>query len=74
MRFWQPTNCLCISSCLEVFFLDGIATAAEQLAGRAIGAHYRPAFDRMVKLTLVWGLWLGASLVHPDVAVGAFDY
>lgn len=44
------------------FFLDGIATAAEQLGGRAIGANYRPAFDRTVKLTLIWGIGLGAAL------------
>ncbi len=38
-----------------VAFLDGIATAAEQLAGRAVGAHYRPAFDRVIRLTTLWG-------------------
>ncbi|WP_319411411.1 MATE family efflux transporter [uncultured Cohaesibacter sp.] len=45
-----------------VFFLDGIATAAEQLGGRAIGAHYRPAFERTVRLTLVWGMGMGLIL------------
>ncbi|MBA5779173.1 MATE family efflux transporter [Stappia sp. F7233] len=40
------------------YFLDGFATAAEQIAGRAVGARYRPAFDRAVKLTLVWGFVL----------------
>ena len=44
------------------YLLDGFATAAEQLAGRAVGAHYRPAFDRTVKLTLVWGFALAAAL------------
>ncbi|MGV8938287.1 MAG: MATE family efflux transporter [Allorhizobium sp.] len=39
-----------------VAFLDGVATAAEQLAGRAVGAHYRPAFDKMIRLTTLWGL------------------
>ncbi|OHV85143.1 MATE family efflux transporter [Rhizobium sp. LCM 4573] len=43
-----------------VAFLDGIATAAEQLAGRAVGANYRPAFDRMVRLTTLWGFVFGA--------------
>jgi MATE family multidrug resistance protein len=37
-------------------FLDGFATAAEQLAGRAVGARYRAAFDRAVRLTTGWGL------------------
>ena len=38
------------------YFLDGFATAAEQLAGRAVGARFRPAFERVVGLTTVWGL------------------
>jgi putative MATE family efflux protein len=38
------------------YFLDGFATAAEQLAGRAVGACFRPAFDRVVRLTTGWGL------------------
>ncbi|MCX5513392.1 MATE family efflux transporter [Kaistia algarum] len=40
------------------YFLDGFAAAAEQYAGRAIGARYRPAFVRSVKLTLFWGYCL----------------
>ncbi len=44
------------------FLLDGFATAAEQLAGRAIGANYRPAFDRTVRLTLAWGFLFAAVL------------
>nr|WP_272213884.1 MATE family efflux transporter [Marinicella sp. W31]MDC2879833.1 MATE family efflux transporter [Marinicella sp. W31] len=39
-----------------VAFLDGFATAAEQLAGRAVGAFYRPAFDRVIRLTTLWGV------------------
>ena len=37
------------------YFLDGFATAAEQLAGRAVGARYRPGFDAAVRLTALWG-------------------
>ncbi|WP_436642437.1 MATE family efflux transporter [Microbaculum sp. FT89] len=44
------------------YFLDGFATAAETLAGRAIGARYRPAFARAVNLTLVWGFALAGAL------------
>jgi MATE family multidrug resistance protein len=40
---------------LAAYFLDGLAAAAEQLAGRAIGARFRPAFDRVVRLTIGWG-------------------
>ena len=42
------------------FFLDGMATAAEQFAGRSLGAHYRPAFDRSLKLTVGWGYAIAA--------------
>lgn len=37
------------------FFLDGFAAAAEQLAGRAVGARYEPAFRRAVRLCALWG-------------------
>jgi Na+-driven multidrug efflux pump len=42
------------------FFLDGFATAAEQLAGRAVGARYVEAFRRAVRLTSLWGFALAA--------------
>ncbi|MFT7755373.1 UNVERIFIED_CONTAM: hypothetical protein ODX46_04495, partial [Salmonella enterica subsp. enterica serovar Enteritidis] len=32
------------------------------ISGRAVGAHYRPAFDRGIKLSFLWGLVL-ASLM-----------
>lgn len=40
------------------YYLDGLATAAEQIAGRAIGANHRPAFLRAVRLTVIWGFVL----------------
>ena len=43
------------------FFLDGLATAAEQLAGRAVGARWRAGFERAVDLTMVWGVGLGGA-------------
>lgn len=43
------------------YYLDGLANAAEQIVGRAIGAHYRPAFDRAVRLTMFWSFGLGAA-------------
>ncbi|ESX77753.1 XRE family transcriptional regulator [Mesorhizobium sp. LSHC420B00] len=43
------------------YFLDGFATAAEQLAGRAIGARAATAFDQAVRLTLFWGLGLAGA-------------
>lgn len=44
------------------YFLDGMATASEQLAGRAIGANWRPAFERALKLTILWGFVLATAL------------
>lgn len=40
------------------YFLDGFASAAEQIAGRAVGARYEPAFVRGVRLTGIWGFGL----------------
>ncbi len=45
---------------VAAFFLDGLASAAEQLAGRAVGARYRPAFERSVSLTILWGFAVAA--------------
>jgi MATE family multidrug resistance protein len=45
---------------LSGYFLDGFATAAEQLAGRAIGARHRPAFNAAVRLTGLWGFAVSA--------------
>ncbi len=53
-----------------VAFLDGIATAAEQLAGRAVGARNRAAFDRMIKLTTLWALVFGALVALSFLAGG----
>ncbi|KAB0680205.1 MATE family efflux transporter [Aureimonas leprariae] len=44
------------------YFLDGLANASEQLVGRAVGANWRPAFDRSVTLTIRWGLVMSALL------------
>ncbi len=43
---------------VAAFFLDGFATAAEQLAGRSLGAADKPAFQRTVYLTSLWGFAL----------------
>src|SRR5690606_35125923 len=47
---------------IGAFFLDGIAQAAEQLCGKAVGANWRPAFDRAYGLSFRWGLVLAALL------------
>jgi MATE family, multidrug efflux pump len=43
------------------YFLDGFATAAEQLCGRAVGARDRAAFVRATKLVLGWGFGFGLA-------------
>jgi MATE family multidrug resistance protein len=43
------------------FFLDGLATAAEQLCGRAVGARNRVAFERAVRLVIGWGFAFGLA-------------
>jgi putative MATE family efflux protein len=53
-----------------VAFLDGLATAAEQLAGRAVGACYRPAFDRVVRLTTLWGVGFAVAVSLALLAAG----
>src|SRR5215470_15002802 len=40
---------------VSAFFLDGLANAAEQLCGRAYGAHSREQFSGAVRLVILWG-------------------
>jgi MATE family multidrug resistance protein len=47
---------------LTGYALDGFANATEQLVGRAIGAQYRPAFDRAVRISLFWSVLLSVVL------------
>ena len=43
------------------FFLEGFASAAQQLCGRAIGAHDGAAFSRAVRLSISWGFGFGIA-------------
>ena len=36
------------------YFLDGLATAAEQIVGRSVGANYKDGFWRGFRFTLFW--------------------
>jgi len=47
---------------LSGYYLDGLANAAEQITGRAIGARYRPAFERGLKLTALWSFGLAGLI------------
>jgi MATE family multidrug resistance protein len=44
------------------FFLDGMATAAEQICGHSVGARNRAAFVRATRLVLAWGFGFGIAL------------
>ena len=44
------------------FFLDGLATAAEQLCGQSFGARDRTQFSRAVKRVLLWSVAFGAAV------------
>ena len=44
------------------YFLDGIAQAAEQLSGKALGANWRPAFERAYALSFSAGLLISVGL------------
>lgn len=46
---------------ISSFYLDGIATAAEQIAGETVGARYRAGFERALKLTGLWSLGLALA-------------
>ena len=54
------------------YFLDGLAVAAEQISGRAIGARDRTAFVRSAKLTILWSLALALFLALFYLVVGNF--
>lgn len=43
------------------FFLDGFATAAEQLGGQAVGARDEATFRRAVALSAVWAVAFGTG-------------
>jgi MATE family multidrug resistance protein len=52
------------------FFLDGFASAAEQLCGRATGARDGGAFSRAVRLVLSWGFAFGAVATLAFLVIG----
>ena len=55
---------------IGAFFLDGFATAAEQLCGHSVGARDRVAFSRAVRLVIGWGVRLRRSAPPPCSSLG----
>jgi MATE family multidrug resistance protein len=52
------------------FFLDGFASAAQQLCGRSVGARDEGNFRRSVSLTMSWGFGFGLATTLLTLAVG----
>ena len=55
---------------IGAFFLDGFATAAEQLCGQALGGRDESGFRRVVRLALGWSLVVGAAVSAGFLAGG----
>jgi MATE family multidrug resistance protein len=52
------------------YFLDGFATAAEQLAGRSVGARQRQSFVDAIRLTGLWGFVLSGAVAMLAILFG----
>jgi multidrug resistance protein, MATE family len=53
------------------FFLDGMATAAEQVCGRAVGGRDRAGFIAATRHVLAWGFLFGIATTTLFLFVGA---
>lgn len=55
---------------LAAYFLDGFATAAEQICGQAVGARDRTSFMKGMRLVLLWGFGVALSACFAYLAIG----
>lgn len=55
---------------VAAYFLDGFATAAEQICGAAVGGRRRAAFSRGVRLALLWGFGFALAACGLYLAAG----
>lgn len=55
---------------VAAYFLDGFATAAEQICGAAVGARRRAAFNAGVRLCLLWGFGFALGACGLYLAAG----
>lgn len=55
---------------VAAYFLDGFATAAEQICGAAVGARRRSAFNTGVRLCLMWGFGFALAACGLYLAAG----
>ena len=54
------------------YFLDGLATAAEQICGRAVGANYRQGFWKGLRLTTFWNVAMAMVCAAVFLLAGPF--
>jgi MATE family multidrug resistance protein len=57
---------------VSAYFLDGFATAAEQLCGRSVGARDPHAFRRAVRLSIGWGFVLALVVAVVFLTTGTW--
>lgn len=55
---------------ISAFFLDGLANAAEQMCGRALGARDRKGFTTATKLVIAWGFAFAIGVTAVFVLFG----
>jgi len=55
---------------VSAFFLDGLANAAEQLCGHAMGARNRAAFNGATRLVIAWGFGFSVLVTAIFAAFG----
>jgi len=55
---------------VSAFFLDGLANAAEQLCGHAMGARNRAAFNGATRLIIAWGFGFSVLVTAIFAAFG----
>jgi MATE family multidrug resistance protein len=56
---------------LSALILDGFESAAQVLCGEAVGARDRARFERLVRLSVAWGLGFGALISLFYLVAGA---
>lgn len=55
---------------LAAYFLDGFATAAEQICGQAVGARDRASFMKGMRLVIFWGFGVALAACIAYLAIG----
>jgi MATE family multidrug resistance protein len=56
---------------ISAFFLDGLANAAEQMCGRAVGANDRSEFTGATRLVILWGFAFALAVTAVYALAGA---